>query len=148
MVLCSCCRYRRPREGSHRPRLARVLNEYPRVAAQTRRRVRQAMDALGYEPNNLARNLRARSLRIFGLIVPDILASFFTARTALSTRTMLARLRRPARHAPPTTPRPPDNWSPSPHRVSVVTQNGPNYGGVLAWCVVAFQSTPVRGDRL
>jgi DNA-binding LacI/PurR family transcriptional regulator len=37
------------------------------------------MDALGYEPNNLARNLRARSLRVFGLIVPDILASFFTA---------------------------------------------------------------------
>ena len=37
------------------------------------------MEALGYEPNNLARNLRARSLRVFGLIVPDILASFFTA---------------------------------------------------------------------
>jgi DNA-binding LacI/PurR family transcriptional regulator len=59
--------------------VSRVINEHPRVAAATRRRVRQAMEALGYEPNNLARNLRARSLRVFGLIVPDILASFFTA---------------------------------------------------------------------
>ncbi len=59
--------------------VSRVINQHPRVAAATRRRVRQAMEALGYEPNNLARNLRARSLRVFGLIVPDILASFFTA---------------------------------------------------------------------
>jgi len=102
--------------------VSRVLNEHPRVAVQTRRRVRQAMDALGHEPNNLARNLRARSLRVFGLIVPDILASFFTARTAPSTRTMLARLRRPARRALPTTPRPPDRWLPSPWRVCGETE--------------------------
>jgi LacI family transcriptional regulator len=67
------------RAGVSTATVSRVLNQHPRVAAQTRRRVREAMDALGYEPNNLARNLRARSLRVFGLIVPDILASFFTA---------------------------------------------------------------------
>jgi DNA-binding LacI/PurR family transcriptional regulator len=67
------------RAGVSTATVSRVLNQHPRVAAQTRRRVRQAMEALGYEPNNLARNLRARSLRVFGLIVPDILASFFTA---------------------------------------------------------------------
>jgi LacI family transcriptional regulator len=67
------------RAGVSTATVSRVLNEHPRVAAQTRRRVRQAMEALGYEPNNLARNLRARSLRVFGLIVPDILASFWTA---------------------------------------------------------------------
>lgn len=67
------------RAGVSTATVSRVLNQHPRVAAQTRRRVRQAMEALGYEPNNLARNLRARSLRVFGLIVPDILASFWTA---------------------------------------------------------------------
>lgn len=67
------------RAGVSTATVSRVLNQHPRVAPQTRRRVRQAMEALGYEPNNLARNLRTRSLRVFGLIVPDILASFFTA---------------------------------------------------------------------
>jgi DNA-binding LacI/PurR family transcriptional regulator len=67
------------RAGVSTATVSRVINQHPRVAAPTRRRVRQAMEALGYEPNNLARNLRARSLRVFGLIVPDILASFFTA---------------------------------------------------------------------
>jgi LacI family transcriptional regulator len=45
----------------------------------TRRRVLRALDELGYAPNNLARNLRAKALRVFGLVIPDIRNPVYTS---------------------------------------------------------------------
>jgi LacI family transcriptional regulator len=59
--------------------VSRVLNSSPKVAPATRRRVLRVMDELGYAPNNLARNLRARALRVFGLLIPDIRNPVYTA---------------------------------------------------------------------
>ncbi|HEY3058927.1 MAG TPA: LacI family DNA-binding transcriptional regulator [Chloroflexota bacterium] len=59
--------------------VSRVLNSSPKVAPATRRRVMRVLDELGYAPNNLARNLRARALRVFGLVIPDIRNPVYTA---------------------------------------------------------------------
>jgi LacI family transcriptional regulator len=59
--------------------VSRVLNSSPKVAPATRRRVLHVLDELGYAPNNLARNLRARALRVFGLVIPDIRNTVYTA---------------------------------------------------------------------
>jgi LacI family transcriptional regulator len=59
--------------------VSRVLNSSPKVAQPTRRRVLRVLDELGYAPNNLARNLRARALRVFGLVIPDIRNPVYTA---------------------------------------------------------------------
>ena len=47
------------------------------VDEATRRRVLEAVEALGYRPNLLARGLRTRSGRLLGLIVPEILHETF-----------------------------------------------------------------------
>lgn len=59
--------------------VSRVLNSSPKVAAPTRQRVLDALDQLGYTPNNLARNLRARALPVFGLVIPDVRNPVYTA---------------------------------------------------------------------
>jgi LacI family transcriptional regulator len=59
--------------------VSRVLNSSPKVAQPTRRRVLRVLDELGYAPNNLARNLRARALRVFGLVIPDIRNPVYTS---------------------------------------------------------------------
>ena len=55
--------------------VSRVLNldrvEYP-VRPETRERVLDAIDRLGYRPNDLARALLHRRTNVVGLIVPDI----------------------------------------------------------------------------
>ena len=59
--------------------VSRVLNGSPKVASPTRRRVLRLIDQMAYAPNNLARNLRARGLRVFGLVISDIRNPFFTS---------------------------------------------------------------------
>src|SRR5215216_8203612 len=59
--------------------VSRVLNSSPKVAQPTRRRVLRVLDELGYTPNNLARNLRSRALRVFGLVIPDIRNPVYTS---------------------------------------------------------------------
>src|SRR3981081_2416709 len=59
--------------------VSRVLNSSPKVAPATRRRVLRVLDELGYAPHNLARNLRPRALRVFGLVIPDIRNPVYTA---------------------------------------------------------------------
>ncbi|WP_159096414.1 LacI family DNA-binding transcriptional regulator [Miniimonas sp. S16] len=55
-----------------------VVNDGPRpVAAETRARVLQAMDQLGYVPNASARNLRRGSTQTLGLVVADSQNPFF-----------------------------------------------------------------------
>ncbi|HEY0777387.1 MAG TPA: LacI family DNA-binding transcriptional regulator [Gemmatirosa sp.] len=59
--------------------VSRVLTGSPLVNAETRDRVQQAIDALGYHPNRVARRLRgdAAAASLIGLLVPDIQNPFF-----------------------------------------------------------------------
>ncbi|MER7506331.1 LacI family DNA-binding transcriptional regulator [Nonomuraea pusilla] len=58
--------------------VSRVLNDSPSVNDETRRRVYDAMSALNYVPNAVARSLRTTATRTIGLIIGDILNPFFT----------------------------------------------------------------------
>ena len=58
--------------------VSRVLNRSPLVAAETAERVRAALDALGFRPNQTARNLRQRrTVTMIGLVVDDIGNPFY-----------------------------------------------------------------------
>jgi DNA-binding LacI/PurR family transcriptional regulator len=59
--------------------VSRVLTGSPLVNEETRARVQQAMNALEYRPNRVARRLRRDTARasLIGLIVPDIQNPFF-----------------------------------------------------------------------
>lgn len=57
--------------------VSRVLNGNPRVSTENRERVLQAIAALNYVPNEVARSLREQRARQIGIIVPDIRDSFF-----------------------------------------------------------------------
>lgn len=60
-----------------------VLNDGPRpVAPQTARRVREAIDLLGYRPNSSARALRRGATDLLGLVVADGQNPFFAEYTA------------------------------------------------------------------
>jgi LacI family transcriptional regulator len=58
--------------------VSNVVNRPERVAENTRRRVREAITALGWMPNGSAATLRAGRATLVGLIVPDIRNPFFT----------------------------------------------------------------------
>jgi LacI family transcriptional regulator len=58
--------------------VSRVINESPRVKADTRQRVEASIAKLGYVPNRLARGLLQRKTHAFGVIVPDVANPFFT----------------------------------------------------------------------
>ena len=58
--------------------VSRVINESPRVRADTRERVEASIAKLGYVPNRLARGLIQRKTHAFGVIVPDVANPFFT----------------------------------------------------------------------
>jgi LacI family transcriptional regulator len=56
--------------------VSRALTKPELVARETRERVLQAAQRLGYQPNKLARSLRKQKSHLLGLIVGDILAPF------------------------------------------------------------------------
>jgi LacI family transcriptional regulator len=58
--------------------VSRVINGSPRVRPETRQRVEEAVAALGYVPNNLARGLTQQKTGSLGLIVPDFGDPFFS----------------------------------------------------------------------
>ncbi|MFC4454585.1 LacI family DNA-binding transcriptional regulator [Deinococcus sonorensis] len=55
---------------------SRALHRPEMVARETRERVEQAAEQLGYRPNQLARSLRTRDSRTLALVVTDILNPF------------------------------------------------------------------------
>jgi len=59
--------------------VSRVVNGTRRVSRETERRVRAAIERIGYEPNEAARILKGNRARIIGLIVPDLADPFFSA---------------------------------------------------------------------
>lgn len=60
--------------GVSRQTVSNTLNAPERVHHETLRRVRHAIDALGYRPNRMARNLKARTSRLLGYRVPAVMA--------------------------------------------------------------------------
>jgi DNA-binding LacI/PurR family transcriptional regulator len=54
-----------------------VLNDSGPVAPDRRQRVLEAVSALGYLPNESARNLKRRSVATIGLVVPDLVNQYF-----------------------------------------------------------------------
>ena len=54
-----------------------VLNNSGPVAPDRRARVLEAVTALGYLPNESARNLKRRSVATIGLVVPDLVNQYF-----------------------------------------------------------------------
>src|SRR5205085_4226043 len=66
------------RAGVSAMTVSRVINDSPRVSADTRRRVEAAIAELGYVPNRLARGLIRQKTGALGVIVPDVANPFFT----------------------------------------------------------------------
>jgi LacI family transcriptional regulator len=58
---------------------SRALRESPLVREETRRRVVEAAQLLGFEPNRLARSLRTRSSLSVGVVVPDVATAFWAS---------------------------------------------------------------------
>ncbi|WP_226961943.1 MULTISPECIES: LacI family DNA-binding transcriptional regulator [Streptomyces] len=52
--------------------VSNVLNGHPHVSEETRRRVTEAVERLGYRMNVAARNLRSGTTGVIGLAIPDI----------------------------------------------------------------------------
>ncbi len=59
--------------------VSRVLNGNGKVHPDLVRRVREAVDALSYQPNSVARNLRRSESSLWAVIVPDVGNPFFTS---------------------------------------------------------------------
>ena len=57
--------------------VSRVLNGRGEISQETRDRVQQVIDKLGYRPSSVARNLKTQRTNTIGLVVPDITNPFF-----------------------------------------------------------------------
>jgi DNA-binding LacI/PurR family transcriptional regulator len=51
--------------------VSRVISNHPRISIKTKKKVKKAMEQLGYYPNMNARNLAAKSTRAIGVIMPS-----------------------------------------------------------------------------
>lgn len=58
--------------------VSRVLNDKPDVADETRQRIKQVMQMLGYQPSAVARSLALKRTHTLGLITSDFSDWFFT----------------------------------------------------------------------
>ncbi len=67
------------RSGVSAMTVSRVLNGSNRVAPETRQRIEQAIEELGYVPNALAKGLLQGRTRTLGLIVGDMINPFWVA---------------------------------------------------------------------
>ena len=59
--------------------VSHVLNNSAKVSEPKRARVLEAVQAVGYQPSQLARGLRRETTNMIGMIIPDILNPFFPA---------------------------------------------------------------------
>jgi DNA-binding LacI/PurR family transcriptional regulator len=61
--------------------VSRVINDPEKVNSETRERVREAMEALNFQPNRVAQRLRGNKgrSRLLGLIIPDIQNQFYSS---------------------------------------------------------------------
>ena len=66
------------RAGVSAMTVSRVINGREGVDAETQRRVEDAIEALDYVPNRIARGLISQKTATLGLIVPDVVNPFFS----------------------------------------------------------------------
>jgi LacI family transcriptional regulator len=59
--------------------VSRVINDHPGVRPATRKKVNAAIETLGYQRNEAARQLKGGRSMTIGLIVPDLSDSFFSS---------------------------------------------------------------------
>jgi LacI family transcriptional regulator len=59
--------------------VSRYLNGHPNITETTVRKVRSAIDALGYRPNQAARMLMGQPSKVIGLILPNLANPFFSS---------------------------------------------------------------------
>ena len=59
--------------------VSRVINDGPKVGSETRRRVRQVVQDLGYRPNAAARALVTKDNLSIGVVVPELSDPFYAA---------------------------------------------------------------------
>ena len=57
--------------------ISKVLNDQPDIGEATRARVLAKVEELGYRPNAVARSLSLRRTHTLGVIIPDLMHSFF-----------------------------------------------------------------------
>jgi DNA-binding LacI/PurR family transcriptional regulator len=57
--------------------VSNVVNNWPYITDQTRQKVQQAIDELGYRPDGLATSLRTGRTNTIGVVIPDITNPFF-----------------------------------------------------------------------
>ena len=57
--------------------VSNVINDYPYVRDETRRRVLEAIEQLGYTPNLSARSLRSGRTNVISLMIPDLRNAYF-----------------------------------------------------------------------
>lgn len=80
--------------GVSQSTVSRVLNDSPTsvpIAAETRERVREVAERLGYRPNPLARGLRGARTMLLGVIVREIMDPFFSMAIEAISAEALAR---------------------------------------------------------
>lgn len=65
------------RAGVSARTVSNVVNGSARVSEETRRRVQEAVEELGYRPNLAARSLRAGRTGIIGLAIPELHSPYF-----------------------------------------------------------------------
>src|SRR3984957_20910423 len=53
-----------------------VINDNPRISQGTQRRVRKAMEQLGYRPNRLAQNLSRKHTQMLAVMLPSLSHAF------------------------------------------------------------------------
>jgi LacI family transcriptional regulator len=70
--------------------VSRALNHSGYVGADAQRRIEEAVAALDYQPNWLARGLKGKPVRSIGLIIPDIFNVYYTAVAHAVTQTLRA----------------------------------------------------------
>jgi DNA-binding LacI/PurR family transcriptional regulator len=74
------------RAGVSTRTVSNVANGFAHVAPETRRRVQQAIDDLGYRPNTAARQLRRGRSETISLVVPEIGSAYFAEVASLLVR--------------------------------------------------------------
>src|SRR6185295_14506622 len=57
--------------------VSKVLNNHDDIGPATRARVLAKVDELGYRPNAVARSLTLRRTHTLGIVIPDLMHSFF-----------------------------------------------------------------------
>src|SRR5919199_6261343 len=63
--------------GISKMTVSRAINDHPSISAETRRRVLEVARRLNYQPNQYARALATNRSYLIGVVVPDLMHSYF-----------------------------------------------------------------------